>query len=75
MHIDKDLIEDKLYQIIYQFSKRIIALIKFYSILLNEVHSFLDGKGRKSKILFANDEIMNLVDETESINMMESQKN
>ena len=42
MCMDKDLIEDKLYQIIDQLSKRKIAPTMFYSILLNEIHPFYD---------------------------------
>ena len=36
--------------------------IKSYSILLNEIKSFYDENERISKILFANNEIMNLID-------------
>ena len=39
-----------------------------------KIHLFHDGNGRPSKILFANDKMMNLIDETENIKMMESQK-
>ena len=49
--MDKDLIEDKLYQIIDQFNKRKITLTKsFYSILLNEIHPFYNRNGRTCKI-------------------------
>ena len=65
MYIDKDLIEDKLYQIIHQFKERKITPITFYLILLNKVHPFYDGNGRKCKIHFANDNNINkLIDET-----------
>ena len=62
MHMDKDLIEDKLYRIIDQFSERKITPIKFCSILLNKIHAFCDGNGRPSKILCANnDKIIKLI--------------
>ena len=51
----KELIEDKLYQIIDQFSEMKITNENFYSILLNEVHLFYDGNVRTCKILFGND--------------------
>ena len=37
IYMDKDLIEDKLYQLIYQFSERKITPEKFYSILLKKI--------------------------------------
>ena len=43
VYVDKELIEDKLYQTIDQFSERKITSTKFYSILLNKIHSFYDG--------------------------------
>ena len=58
MYVDKELIEDKLYQIIDQFNERKIMSAKFYSILLNRKHPFYDGNGRTCKILFANDDII-----------------
>ena len=58
IYMDKELIEDKLYQIIHQFTKRKITSAKFYSILLNKIHPFYDGNGRMCKILFANDDIV-----------------
>ena len=54
--MDKELIEDKLYQIIDQFSERNITATKLYSIYLNKIHLFYDGNGRTCKILFANDD-------------------
>ena len=56
MYIDKELIENKLYQIIGQLNERKITYAKFYSILLNNIHLFYDGNGRTCKILFANDD-------------------
>ena len=58
MYMDKELIEDKLYQIIDQFNERKITSTKFYSILLNKTHPFYEGNGRTCKILFANDDII-----------------
>ena len=50
--MDKDLIEDKVYQIIDQFNKRKITPTKsFYSILLNKIHPFYNRNGRACKIL------------------------
>ena len=46
MDMDKDLIEDKLCQIIDKFSERKITPEKFYLLLLNEMHPFYDGHGR-----------------------------
>ena len=57
MYIDKELIEDRFYQIIDQFNKRKITSTKSYSILLNKIHSFYDGNDRTCKILFANDDL------------------
>ena len=37
-------------------NERKITPIKFYSILLQEIHSFSDGNGITSNILFGNDE-------------------
>ena len=41
IYMDIELIEDKLYQIIDQFSERKITSTKFYSILLNKIHNFM----------------------------------
>ena len=56
--MDKELIGDKLYQIIDQFSGRKVTSTKFHSILINKIHPFYDGNGRRCKILFANDDII-----------------
>ena len=58
MYMDKELIEDKLYQIIDQFNGRKIISTKFYSILLNKIHPFYDGNGRTCKILCAYDDVI-----------------
>ena len=58
MYMDKELIEDKFYQITDQFNERKITSTKFYSILLNKIHPFYDGNGRTCEILFANDDII-----------------
>ena len=42
MYTNKDLIEDKLYQIIDQYNERKITPVKFYSIRLNEILPFYD---------------------------------
>ena len=56
MYMDKELIEDKLYQIIDQFNERKITSTKSYSILLNKMHFIMEMVGRV--ILFANDDII-----------------
>ena len=40
--MDKNLTEDKIYQIIDQLNKRQITPIKFYSILIHEIHLFYE---------------------------------
>ena len=52
MYMDKDLIEDKLFQIIDQFNEKKITPIKFYSIRLNKIHPFYDRKDGTFEILF-----------------------
>ena len=52
MYIDKDLIEDKLYQLIDQFNERKINRRDFYWELLDSIHPFYEGNGRTCKILF-----------------------
>ena len=58
MCMDKELMDDKLYQIIDQFNERKITSSKFYSIPLNKIHPLYDGNGRTCKILFANNDII-----------------
>ena len=55
MFMGKELIDDKLYQIIDQLNERKITSTKFYSILLNKIHPFYDGNSRTCKILVADD--------------------
>ena len=40
MYIDKEFVENKLYQIIDQFNERKNTSTKFYSTLLNKINSF-----------------------------------
>ena len=56
MYMDKELIEDKLYQIIDQFNERKITSTKSYSILLNKMYFMMEMVERV--ILFANDDII-----------------
>ena len=56
--MDKELIEDKFYQIIDQGNEIKITSTKIYSILLNKIHPFYNGNGRMCKIVFANDDII-----------------
>ena len=44
--MDRELIENKFYQIIDQFNERKIISTKFYSILVNKILPFYDGNGR-----------------------------
>ena len=57
-YMDKQLTEDKPYQIIDQFNEIKFTSAKFYSILLNKIHPFYDGNARRCSILFANDDII-----------------
>ena len=56
-YMDKQLTEDKPYQIIDQFNE-IKFTSKFYSILFNKIHPFYDGNARMCSTLFANDDII-----------------
>ena len=42
IYLDKVLIENKFYQLVDQFHERKITSTKFYSILLNKIHTFYD---------------------------------
>ena len=52
MYMDKDLIEDKLHELIDQFNERKISHRSFYSALFDNVHSFYERNGRNCKVLF-----------------------
>ena len=60
VHIEKDLLEDRFYQITDQFNEKKITPAKFYLLFLHEIHSFYDGNGKLCKVLFANDCEINL---------------
>ena len=47
--MDKELIEDNLYQVKDQFNEIKITSTQFYSILLNKIHPFYDVNGRTCK--------------------------
>ena len=58
MYMDKDQIENKLYEIIDEFNL----------IFINETRPFYDGNGITCKILFSNDdEIIKLIDKKKKI--------
>ena len=46
MYVDKDLIEDKLHELIDQFNDRKISHRDFYFTLLDKIHPFYDENGR-----------------------------
>ena len=48
--MDRELIKDRLHQMIDQF--------KFYLMLLNKIHPFYDGNDRTCKTLFTNDNMI-----------------
>ena len=52
MCMNKDLIEDKLYQLAGKFNERKINHRDFSSALLSNMHSFYGENGRTWKILF-----------------------
>ena len=58
--MDKELIEDRLYQIINQLNERLHLhyIYKGLFNLLNKVHPIYQGNGTTCRILFANDEII-----------------
>ena len=60
-YMDIGLIEDKLYQTIDKINQRKTTLVKFYSIMLNEIHHFYDRNSRTCKILFANDDTIKVL--------------
>ena len=65
MYLEKDLIEDKLYQTTTINGKIFTVL---FSTFIHKIHSFYDGNGRKFSILFIkNHEIMKLIDKEENL--------
>ena len=52
MYMYKDLVEDKLYELIDQFSETKINHRDFYFALLDNIHPFYDGNGRTCKMSF-----------------------
>ena len=52
MYIDKDLIEDELYQLVDQFNEQKNNHRDFYSKLLDIIHPFYGANGRHFKKLF-----------------------
>ena len=67
MYMEKDLVEHKLYQIIYHSNERKITPAKFYSIRLNKMHPF-DGNGRTCKVSLASDDkIIKFIDRTNNL--------
>ena len=57
-YLHKELIEDKLYQIITQFNEINSTFTKFYLRFLKKLHPFYDGNNTTCKIMFANDDII-----------------
>ena len=51
MCMDKDLIEDKLYQLLNEFNDRKITHRDFYFVLLNDTHPFCEGNATTCKML------------------------
>lgn len=55
IYMDKEILEDKIFQIMYQFIGKKITPVKCYSILLiTFFDTFYHGMGRTCKILYAN---------------------
>ena len=52
MCMDKDLIEDKLHQLVDQFNEKKINHRNFYSTSFNNIHPFYDENEKIYKILF-----------------------
>ena len=44
IYMDKELVEDKLYKTMDQYNERKTIPTKFFSILLNNIHPFYDGR-------------------------------
>ena len=64
--MDKNQMEDKLYQIKDQFNEGKITSVKFYSILLSEIRPFYDENGRTRKILFTIEDKNKVISETKN---------
>ena len=58
MYMDKELKEDKIYQLIDQVNENKSRSAKLYSTLLSKIHPFHDENGRTCKTLFANGDII-----------------
>ena len=52
MYMDDDLIEDKLYQLIYQFNESNINHRSFYFASLGNIHQFYDENGATGNIFY-----------------------
>ena len=64
MYMDSDLMENKLYQIIYQLNERKIMSVRFP---VNKINPFYDGNGRTCNILFVNeDKIIKLINKAKN---------
>ena len=50
--MNKELIEDKLYQYIDQFNERKVNHRDFYSELFKKIYQFYDGNGKTCNIFF-----------------------
>lgn len=67
IYIVKDLIKDKIYQVINHVNEKKSIAVKFYLILLSKIHPFYGGNGRTSRMLFISDvEITKLIYETKN---------
>ena len=58
IYMDKELVEDKLFETMDQYNERKTIPTKFFSILLNNINPFYNGSSRTCKILFANNDII-----------------
>ena len=56
--MDKELKEDKIYQLIDQVNENKSRSTKLYSTLFRKIHPFHDENGRMCKTLFANGDII-----------------
>ena len=58
--MEKDGIEEKLYQLVAQLNGRKISCKQSYSKFLDNVHSFYDRNGRTNKIFWVNKKIFSI---------------